>query len=275
MTTIIMRNAFFLKNNPLPPDVSCLVDGKPVTWAEVIEKRRIRQRQILRNKRRSSEWRLVRVTVWYNAAWLYGGWHAYIEGVSFARRWVRNEADEAMLMSLFPLADNFRDWKPAFAERYQRGTCGGKPRGSVFCWALFSAFGSICELRLEAPTKKREQPQTNLLSTTITEKEKHPMAQTRVQIAYNFQIDPAQQVPGLVRIPEQIIRTVSIGTEIVTTEKVSPDCLSPADRADLIAAIEKETAEATRTAKPAGASAAADATSASGPAPAEEEESAF
>ena len=101
------------------------------------------------------------------------------------------------------------------------------------------------------------------------------MAQTRVQIAYNFQIDPAQQVPGLVRIPEQIIRTVSIGTEIVTTEKVSPDCLSPADRADLIAAIEKETAEATRTAKPAGASAAADATSASGPAPAEEEESAF
>lgn len=75
------------------------------------------------------------------------------------------------------------------------------------------------------------------------------MAETRVQIAYHFKTDPTQLVPGAVRIPEQIIRTVSIG-ETFTTEKVSVDCLSDCDRKALIAELDKQTREATRTAKP-------------------------
>jgi hypothetical protein len=79
------------------------------------------------------------------------------------------------------------------------------------------------------------------------------MAETRVQIAYHFKIDPAQLVPGLVRLPEQITRTVSVGDEF-KTEKVSPDSMQETDRAALVAEIEKQCREATRTARPAGAS---------------------
>jgi hypothetical protein len=97
------------------------------------------------------------------------------------------------------------------------------------------------------------------------------MSEIRAQIAYHFKIDPAKLVTGLVRIPEQITRTVSVGAELVT-EKVSPDCLLPADRAAIISEIEKQVVEATRTAKPIGAAAA---TNQPEPGPAATEESAF
>jgi hypothetical protein len=81
--------------------------------------------------------------------------------------------------------------------------------------------------------------------------------EVRAQISHHFKIDPAKLAPGLVRIPEQITRTVSVGDEL-TTEKVSSECLSPDDRAAILAEIEKQTREATRTARPAGAAPAAD-----------------
>ena len=81
------------------------------------------------------------------------------------------------------------------------------------------------------------------------------MAETRVQIAYHFKIDPAQLVPGLIRLPEQITRTVSVG-EAFTTEKVGIDSLQAADREALTCELEKQCREATRTARPAGSVAA-------------------
>lgn len=78
------------------------------------------------------------------------------------------------------------------------------------------------------------------------------MAMKRVQVAYHFQMDPAQLVPGAVRLPEQITRTVCVGDEF-KTEKVSPDCLPAADRLALVEEIEQQVREATRTARPAGA----------------------
>lgn len=77
------------------------------------------------------------------------------------------------------------------------------------------------------------------------------MAEVRAQVAYHFKTDPGKLAPGLVRLPEQITRTVSVGDEFIT-EKVSLDCLPAPDRAVLIAEIEKQTKEATRTAQPAG-----------------------
>ena len=73
----------------------------------------------------------------------------------------------------------------------------------------------------------------------------------RVQVAYHFKIDPAKLSPGLVRLPEQIIRTVSVGDELIT-EKVATECVPPTDRAVLISEIEKQVSVATRTARPAG-----------------------
>lgn len=82
------------------------------------------------------------------------------------------------------------------------------------------------------------------------------MSEKRVQVAYHFKIDPAQMIPGAVRIPEQITRTVTVGEEF-KTEKVSSACLSPADHAALVAEIDKQVQEATRTARPAGTAASA------------------
>lgn len=85
--------------------------------------------------------------------------------------------------------------------------------------------------------------------------------EVRVQIAHHFKIDPAKLAPGLIRLPEQITRTVSVGDEF-TTEKVSLDSLSLSDRAALIAELEKQTREATRTARPAGSAPAIEAAAA-------------
>lgn len=95
--------------------------------------------------------------------------------------------------------------------------------------------------------------------------------EVRAQIAYHFKIDPAKLVPGLIRIPEQITRTVSVGDELIT-EKVSSNCLSLMDQDAILAEIEKQTREATRTARPAGAAQPAEPAEASAEA---EEMSAF
>lgn len=75
------------------------------------------------------------------------------------------------------------------------------------------------------------------------------MAEIRVQVAYHFKIDPAQLTPGLISLPEQIIRTVSVGDDF-STEKVSGNCLSLEDRSRLQVEIDKQCVEATRTARP-------------------------
>ena len=94
------------------------------------------------------------------------------------------------------------------------------------------------------------------------------MAEIRIQIAYHFKTDPAQLIQGAVRIPETMTRTIAVGDEF-TTQKVSSACLSPADRAELIAELGKQTAEANRVARPVDASAPA---AKAGPAEAAESE---
>jgi hypothetical protein len=73
----------------------------------------------------------------------------------------------------------------------------------------------------------------------------------RVQIAYHWKADPANLIPGAVRIPDMITRTIAVGDDF-KTEKVSSACLTPTDRAALIAGLGKQTEEANRVAMPAG-----------------------
>lgn len=93
------------------------------------------------------------------------------------------------------------------------------------------------------------------------------MAETRVQVAYHFKIDPAQLTPGRVQLPEMITRTIAVGDAVIP-EKVASAALSPADRAALLVEIENQVREATRTARPDGEPVA-------DPAPVEDEERAF
>ncbi len=77
------------------------------------------------------------------------------------------------------------------------------------------------------------------------------MAETRVQIAYHFKFDPAQEIVGPVRIPEMISRTIAVGDEVIP-EKVASNSIPESDRAALLVEMEKQVREATRKAKPAG-----------------------
>lgn len=57
MTTIITRSALvFWGRNPAP-DVAYVVDGRIITWGEVMDTRRKNQRERLRRKRHVDEWR--------------------------------------------------------------------------------------------------------------------------------------------------------------------------------------------------------------------------
>jgi hypothetical protein len=76
------------------------------------------------------------------------------------------------------------------------------------------------------------------------------MAEQRVQIAYHWKADPAQLIPGAVRIPEMITRTMVVGDDL-KTEKVSSAVLTPTDRAALLGELDKQTKEANRVARPA------------------------
>lgn len=70
----------------------------------------------------------------------------------------------------------------------------------------------------------------------------------RAQVAYHFKIDPAKLTPGDIRLPKEIIRTVSVGEELFT-EKTDCDALHRADCAALVELLDTVAREATRTAK--------------------------
>lgn len=101
------------------------------------------------------------------------------------------------------------------------------------------------------------------------------MAEQRAQVAYHFKFDPAQLIPGAVRLPETITRTIAIGEEI-RPEKIPSSSLNPSDRAALVAEMEKLAAQANRVARPVD-ELPAEPVPATGPAAAaeSEEESAF
>ena len=99
------------------------------------------------------------------------------------------------------------------------------------------------------------------------------MAEIRVQIAFHWKTDPAQMIPGAVRIPETITRTIAVGDEF-STEKVSSSYLGPADRATLLAELDKQTMDANRVAQAAGDK-TPEPSAAPGPAAEDDELSAF
>lgn len=59
-----------------PKDVAMVVNGEPVTWAEVHAERRKKQAMILERKRRPEEPEVVPAYVWtfFNTSWIYHGW---------------------------------------------------------------------------------------------------------------------------------------------------------------------------------------------------------
>lgn len=126
----------------LPPGIAYAFDDgngfRMVTIEEARDRRRERQRVILERKREPSEsWRAVKLWVAYFDMTLMGGWQAFIED-RHGCLWIDRDGKffKEPLMQLFHLSF-FRDWcewKPAFANRYQRRSHDGMPLGVVCLW---------------------------------------------------------------------------------------------------------------------------------------------
>jgi len=141
MGSIMLRSFANHHGIKWPADVACLVDGEPVTWAEIRKTRRERQERIMRWKRRCDPPRIVPCYIWAFCVpgWIYGGWHCYVvtlcqgetqeQPVNFGRggRFATFKgpalAESIMReipLGFLPLAENWERWVAEFAKRYPR-----------------------------------------------------------------------------------------------------------------------------------------------------------
>ncbi len=154
MTTIVTRKGIIRwSRNPLPPEIAysvCDAPGAPVrmvTWDEVMDIRRQRQREILECKRRGHpQRRAYRLLVRYFDQWCYGGWQTYVDGINDSR-WVDQNAKwlQGPLMAAFPVLgptlfeiedeySRWERWEIKFAEQYRRREQCGRPVGVAYVW---------------------------------------------------------------------------------------------------------------------------------------------
>lgn len=148
MKAIMTRSALiFWGHNPAPNVASVVieVDGsrRVVTWGELMEKKRTDQRRHLEEIRHVPTLRPARLWVGYNPNFIYQGWFAVIDNLRQEKCvWSKSPRLIPDLMRLFPLViqfgnqrNDFQIWCAEFARQYQRGTCGGKPRGfTIIHW---------------------------------------------------------------------------------------------------------------------------------------------
>lgn len=145
-----MRSALvYWGRKNIPSDLHSVVDGRVVTWDEVMAARRARQVDRLWTKR---EWlvrplRAWKVWVAYYDMPLMGGWQAFIEhyrpGFGFGLVWIDRDRRwlKEILMKAFPLVlplgkdwEQWEEWKIAFAKEFQRRRHDKRPLGVAYVW---------------------------------------------------------------------------------------------------------------------------------------------
>jgi hypothetical protein len=152
MMDVITRSAADFYGLAWPPDVAYLVDGRPVTWAEVHHARRLDQARCLNRKRQVAPPRVQPCYVWtfLVPGWLFGGWWCYVvtrrqeQPVEwqttgrFGRPYGPALAESIMRavpLELFPLRENWDRWKARLAERHPRHhPRDPRPAGSIVGW---------------------------------------------------------------------------------------------------------------------------------------------
>ena len=128
MTTIMHRSFAKHMGFNWPREIACIVDGKPVTWAEIrANKTANQQRHLASILRCDAPRRAAHVWTFFVPGWIYGGWHLYIRTIK--ERWWIRECDELALdiMTMFPcdllpIRENFALWKQTFAKTYARAS---------------------------------------------------------------------------------------------------------------------------------------------------------
>lgn len=126
-------------HNPAP-DVAgaeLLIGGgkRFITWSEVMEVRRERQRERLAQLQYSDVAHAWKIEVSYFDQDLLGGWQAMLYRLNESS-WVDKYRHYIpILMQLFPLTlFGWEDWKPAFAHEYKRRRQDGHPVGVRYLW---------------------------------------------------------------------------------------------------------------------------------------------
>lgn len=146
MTVIVTRSAVeFWSQGKAPPELAAIVDGRVVTWNDVMRLRREHQQRQLAAKRCVVPLRACRIRVLYFDQFLMGGWQALIDdwrGPAFGA-WIDRDRPHLMrpILEMFPLlpsspniARQWAEWKPVFAQRFARGMQDGRPRGVAHVW---------------------------------------------------------------------------------------------------------------------------------------------
>ncbi len=139
MTTIITRKGLeHWSGRKVPPELALMVDGKIVTWTEVMQNRRARQARILAAKRHFEPLRAVVLEVANYGCGLMGGWQTMLYWIG-GSCWVERDGNyyQSRLMEIFPcglLSFSFQTWKKEFAHLYERRRQCGQPVGVAFLW---------------------------------------------------------------------------------------------------------------------------------------------
>lgn len=116
----------FLSNYPL--DVIRVINGQPITKADILSAKRERQQEELITKRLSYEDIVKPCFIWtfYNRGFPYGGWWLYVKTAQEdwgEFRGVLNTDIILKIMQIYPcgilpMYSMFEEWKAAFAKQY-------------------------------------------------------------------------------------------------------------------------------------------------------------
>lgn len=151
VTTIIKRSWLESMGGNPSPDLAYIISDhhgqRVVTWEDIHQERRRRQRQRLEQLRRGQqELRAYKLWVAYFNQDLMGGWHAFVDTYGTAwqghawidrdRRWQQPLIVKAfpILLPLWPEHELWERWKVAFACRYARRRHHGEPLGVAYLW---------------------------------------------------------------------------------------------------------------------------------------------
>jgi hypothetical protein len=132
-----------------PKDIACIIDGEPITFAQLKAEKISRQRLRLQRIRGSDVPTRQAAYVWtfeVEVDFPYGGWHLYIRSLrnSWWLHWEDDLAQNIMQMfpcGLAPIRENFYSWKIAFGKSMSRP---GRFRnqGLLIGWIEFDGWGT-------------------------------------------------------------------------------------------------------------------------------------
>ena len=151
MTAIMHRSFAEGMGLKWAPDVAYVESGLrgrgTVTWSEVMESRRQRQRQRLDYIRRPAPARVQPCYVWVFLVpgFPFGGWWCYLvtrrEQIAVERVVIMRKLTESIMRAapcgFLPVVERFGEWMPACAAQYPRQRCKDpRPAGSVVGWLV-------------------------------------------------------------------------------------------------------------------------------------------